>query len=359
MKIDKETRARINRENAQKSTGPRTAAGKAISRTNALKHGLASNTIDPINGPGELEGVYQKYLDFWITDVKPQNVFEMSMVQRACRASWKLDRCARFEDAAAKRRTINGPPDAFDKQKTPNQERAREIGAILMFALCTKDLIEQFGPPNLQSGPSFYDDAPRDADLLATFKEGVEWLINAWQEIMPYLPLPDGPPIEGAKNVLQRAQERALRLLGIATHNPPPAQNLHEAGEAELRRLAALHAKFDNDILGRLDADLCLFDDSPKSQLLNRYEMTAERNLHKAIDTFMKLRKHPELIEPSDVVEPTPDRVVEVVKTAEKRPVSSSRRLAPNEANFPTPPQAKSTPSTGVREGEKGQTPGR
>ncbi len=86
-----------------------------------------------------------------------------------------------------------------------------------------------------------------------------------------------------------------LRLLGVATHNPPPAQNLHEAGEAELRRLAALHAKFDNDILGRLDADLCLFDDSPKSQLLNRYEQAAERNLHKAIDTFMKLRKNPEL----------------------------------------------------------------
>ncbi len=97
MAIDKETRARINRENAQKSTGPRTDAGKAISRTNALKHGLASSTIDPINGPGELEGVYQKYLDFWITDVKPQNAFEMVMVQRACRASWKLDRCARFQ----------------------------------------------------------------------------------------------------------------------------------------------------------------------------------------------------------------------------------------------------------------------
>ena len=34
-----------NRRNAQKSTGPRTAAGKAVSRRNALLHGLYSRTV--------------------------------------------------------------------------------------------------------------------------------------------------------------------------------------------------------------------------------------------------------------------------------------------------------------------------
>ena len=34
-----------NRRNAQKSTGPRTTAGKAKTRLNPLKHGLTAETI--------------------------------------------------------------------------------------------------------------------------------------------------------------------------------------------------------------------------------------------------------------------------------------------------------------------------
>jgi len=37
-----ETRAKANRQNASKSTGPRTAAGKTISRLNAATHGVLS-----------------------------------------------------------------------------------------------------------------------------------------------------------------------------------------------------------------------------------------------------------------------------------------------------------------------------
>lgn len=40
-----EARQRANRENAKKSTGPKTARGKAYSRFNALKHGLLSKKI--------------------------------------------------------------------------------------------------------------------------------------------------------------------------------------------------------------------------------------------------------------------------------------------------------------------------
>lgn len=47
MAISPERRAEINRRNAQKSTGPRTAAGKAASRRNAQRHGFAALTIPP------------------------------------------------------------------------------------------------------------------------------------------------------------------------------------------------------------------------------------------------------------------------------------------------------------------------
>ena len=39
-----------NRRNAKRSTGPRTEAGKAISRRNALTHGLTSAKLVLIDG---------------------------------------------------------------------------------------------------------------------------------------------------------------------------------------------------------------------------------------------------------------------------------------------------------------------
>jgi hypothetical protein len=41
-----ERKLRANRANAQRSTGPRTKPGKAVSRRNAVKHGILSLSID-------------------------------------------------------------------------------------------------------------------------------------------------------------------------------------------------------------------------------------------------------------------------------------------------------------------------
>ena len=46
---------RANRENAKKSTGPRTPEGKANSSKNALKHGLlAEDAVIPRRGPRQV-----------------------------------------------------------------------------------------------------------------------------------------------------------------------------------------------------------------------------------------------------------------------------------------------------------------
>lgn len=63
MSTDAQVRA--NRTNAQRSTGPRTAAGKAASRLNALKHGvLAKHVVLPNEDAEEFDalkaGVYQQ-----------------------------------------------------------------------------------------------------------------------------------------------------------------------------------------------------------------------------------------------------------------------------------------------------------
>ena len=55
-----EKQVEANRRNAAKSTGPKTAAGKQISRMNALKHGLdAERVVIPGEDPEEFEGLFR------------------------------------------------------------------------------------------------------------------------------------------------------------------------------------------------------------------------------------------------------------------------------------------------------------
>ena len=325
MPLTTEERAEINRQNARKSTGPKTEAGKAISRGNALKHGLAATTIDPVDVPGEPPGAYQARLNAWIDDLNPRNVLELSMIQRACRASWKLDRCARYEDAAAALREALGGPGGHS-DLSAQQEEAAHLGALLMFPLNSRHYAE--APPD--TGPPIelnqFDDAPRDADALGRFPEGVAWLLDAWVGVLPNLPADVDPAPEGSEEFLRRSRMRACRLLGIPTGAPPPAQPLRQAGEAEVRRLQTLLAEMTTQRVNQLDADLSLFSASPEAQLLMRYEAQAERELHRSVNTFLKLRKDPDLV-------PTPEpRLPEPPEEPVKKPAAPrAKRTQPDE----------------------------
>ena len=65
MALTQAQRAEINRRNARKSTGPRTDAGKAASRLNAMKHGLRAQTVPlPVEDPAELEALADEWVDY-------------------------------------------------------------------------------------------------------------------------------------------------------------------------------------------------------------------------------------------------------------------------------------------------------
>jgi hypothetical protein len=84
-----------NRANAKRSTGPRTADGKAKSAMNAVRHGLASRAA-LLDGedPAELEQLARE-LD---ADLRPRGALQRELVGRIVGIAWRLRRLARAEE---------------------------------------------------------------------------------------------------------------------------------------------------------------------------------------------------------------------------------------------------------------------
>ncbi len=83
-----------NRDNAQKSTGPRTPEGRAAVRQNALKHGLTS--MSPV-APGEDPAEFLQFLADWTAAYLPIGPAEEEVLRTAVVASWRLRRIPAIE----------------------------------------------------------------------------------------------------------------------------------------------------------------------------------------------------------------------------------------------------------------------
>src|SRR3984893_6247537 len=87
-------RAAVNKANAQKSTGPRTAAGKQRSSLNALRHGLTGHTIVL---PSEDQSAYQRHSHAFLDEYRPKGATETQLVQSLLDTSWQLNRASAVE----------------------------------------------------------------------------------------------------------------------------------------------------------------------------------------------------------------------------------------------------------------------
>ncbi len=95
-----------NRQNAQKSTGPRTCAGKRRSRRNALRHGLTAETVlEQLEDPAE----YRAFEKAIIADFAPATAIEQALVLRIASLLWRLKRATAMETGLFANCT---PPDS-------------------------------------------------------------------------------------------------------------------------------------------------------------------------------------------------------------------------------------------------------
>ena len=93
-----------DRRNAQHSTGPKTAEGKAASRRNALRHGLTAEQIVIFDESAE---DYAAFAGELRTAYGPADAAEEGLVERITHASWRLRRVWRVEAAAIDQEAVN------------------------------------------------------------------------------------------------------------------------------------------------------------------------------------------------------------------------------------------------------------
>jgi hypothetical protein len=99
MPVSQRKRA-ANRRNARKSTGPRTAAGKAVVSRNAVTHGFCARDI-VINSPHLKEDPdeYERLVDSLAAELCPATDLQSILVRKIATCLWRQQRAIRAETA--------------------------------------------------------------------------------------------------------------------------------------------------------------------------------------------------------------------------------------------------------------------
>ena len=99
---------KANKENSQKSTGPRTAKGKKAVSQNAVKHGFFSHeaVVTVKHGFFTREAVvmdedqadFDRYSEAMLAEMGPVGVMESTLAERVASLAWRLRRAERMQD---------------------------------------------------------------------------------------------------------------------------------------------------------------------------------------------------------------------------------------------------------------------
>jgi hypothetical protein len=126
-----EAQIAANRRNASRSTGPKTAKGKARSSQNATSHGLFSKAVVLSN---ESRAEYDELVRAFVAKFQPRDPVEMRLIQRLADCEWRLTR-ARYLETASLDSQMSDTAPAFAEKYAPNTDD----GVRLAFAIRESD----------------------------------------------------------------------------------------------------------------------------------------------------------------------------------------------------------------------------
>jgi hypothetical protein len=122
MTTEKQLLANI--QNAQLSSGPVTASGKAIISTNAIKHGIFTKDLI-LTSDIEIEDDYREILNNLLECLSPCNQMESLLVEKIAVDFWRLRRVIRFETGSITK-SIKNLLDEFYSYGKQNNENIDE-----------------------------------------------------------------------------------------------------------------------------------------------------------------------------------------------------------------------------------------
>jgi hypothetical protein len=314
MPATSDARIISNRQNSLRSTGPKTALGKSISRKNSLKHGLTgSGVVLAEEDASEVEvraGALMAELD-------PKSTLGKVLVGQIATLSVRMERGARQEEEALASR-VRHAAEAFDHDRV--------------------DLVEFLFN-------TIAEDPRGNLIELRRSPEGVDRLIEAWGEVRSLLMQPNRQHWNASLHA------KATHLMGLRIDQAPGSRfdllwasvqgkyniPITDPEWAALDRIARIDWARDR-LVERIDveiaslkehratlnleaialdragaADLALFDPSSKASLARRYEADARRGFFKALKEFRQVESEaadrpdsmsPEVSEPAQVEKP-------------------------------------------------------
>ena len=298
-----EAQIAANRANATRSTGPKTDAGKAASRRNALVHGLAG---DGVVLPDELGDELDRRLASWGEALRPADDVEAFLVRSAAVESVKYDHATRHRFAAVAHRLRHAEADW-------DAARRREVDYLV-------DRLAVAADP----GPIVR--ALRDS------AEGCAWMIGQWRVLdamaddsgrwfAPHLALaltlvgeqkdadasrPEArrwtelkgaiEPVPRLERMLDREDltaEEEAEVDAYAVAITAGIKALRAAIAEEVARLTALRSDLEETLDGpdRAEAGRRALFDAKEDMPLRRYETASLREVSRALDQLAKLRK--------------------------------------------------------------------
>jgi hypothetical protein len=318
-----------NRRNAQRSTGPKTASGKARVRSNALKHGAYARKLMPVlpqEHPAELERRIQDYT----SDLQPRNAIERDLIHQAARLAHVIERAERIESAHLADRVR----EAMDSEEPSAQrlEQVRELGRRLLYIVEPEDSSYPNPPGN--------DDPAVFVRGLEETAEGCRWLLARWAELrnlmshkswwgtaamVRFIRLQGKQPIEAfydpalnsiflawdvlapkAIDTFWHLYKKSASLVDPAYHHllswddlaprPQDAKEataiLHEVVDQHVSRLDALLARHEAISAEEAAAwaDRAALDGSKEFERHRRYQSARTRELLRTLDTLRKMR---------------------------------------------------------------------
>lgn len=255
---------KANRENAKKSTGPRTPQGKAHSRKNAIKHGLFARLAIDFILRNENWSVYEELVDDLREYHKPVGRAEELEVEQIAQCWWKRMRANRYENAVMRvairdiaRRELAEQLEYCDERDEADKNFILELQKlgheIEAEDLAPKDLLDRLTAIN----PKFVPIWPSLEDSVKQFLTLDPHLGKLFEEATP------------------EEQSRGLVVGTIAV----ATSFVTRLGQ--MRRVCATELAYDQHAI----------PDGKALDKLLRYEAGNDRNLNRALDRLERLQR--------------------------------------------------------------------